>query len=253
MPELSVQALVDAGAHIGCRVSRWNPKMEPFIFEARNRIHIIDVRQTIRGILRAQHFLRELVGSGEDVLLVGTKPQIRPEIEKLHQMTGMPYVADRWIGGTLTNYPVIGGRLQYLDELEKKEKDGTYAQMPSKEQARFNREKRKVFRNLQGIREMFRLPGALLIVDPRTEHNAVAEARRMGIPVVAVIDTDGDPDQCDIVIPANDDAIRSVALILNELGEAIREGHRLRQERGLPDPRRRESAAEPARAAEPGG
>lgn len=243
MSELSVQALVDAGAHIGCRVGRWNPKMEPYIFEARNRIHIIDLRQTVRGILRAQHFLRELVGNGEDVLIVGTKPQLRPELQKIHDATGMPFVADRWIGGTLTNYSVIGSRIQYLEELEKKETDGTKDRLSSKEQARFNREKRKVHRNLHGIREMFRLPGAVLAIDPRTELNCVREARRMGIPVVAVVDTDGDPDLCDIVIPANDDAIRSVAIILSELGEAIREGMRLRQERGMPDPRRREAAA----------
>lgn len=248
MSELSVQALVDAGAHIGCRVSRWNPKMEPYIFEARNRIHIIDLRQTVRGILRAQHFLREMVGAGEDVLVVGTKPQIRPEIQKLHEQTGMPYVADRWIGGTLTNYQIIGSRIQYLEDLEKKESDGTKDRLSSKEAARFTREKRKVHRNLHGIREMFRLPGAVVVVDPRTEINCVREARRMGIPVVAIVDTDGDPDLCDIVIPANDDAIRSVAMLLTELTEALREGLRLRQERGIPDPRRREAAAEAAKA-----
>lgn len=249
MVELSVQTLVDAGAHIGCRVSRWNPKMEPYIFEARNRIHIIDVRHTMRGILRAQHFLRELVGSGEDLLVVGTKPQVRPEVERFHAQTGAPFVADRWIGGTLTNYQVIGSRIQYLEEMEKKETDGTLERMNRKEAARFLREKRKVFRNLHGIRDMFRLPGALLIVDPRTELNAVLEARRMGIPVVAIVDTDGDPDLCDIVIPANDDAIRSVSVILDALVESVREGMRLRQERGIPDTRRRAEAEKAAAAA----
>lgn len=252
LPELSLETLVDAGAHIGCRVGRWNPKMEPYIFEARNRIHIIDLRHTLRGILRASHFLRELVGSGEDILAVGTKPQVRPELRKFRELTGMPCVAERWIGGTLTNYSVIGGRIHYLDVLEKRETDGSLGKLSRKEQARFLREKRKVFRNLEGIRDMFRLPGALLVVDPRTEINAVREARRIGIPVVAVIDTDGDPDLCDIVIPANDDAIRSVALILSQLAEAVREGLRLRQERGIPDPRRQAEAAAPsARPAEP--
>ncbi len=243
MPELSVQALVEAGAHIGCRVSRWNPKMEPYILEARNRIHIIDLRQTIRGILRARHFLRELVGSGEDVLIVGTKPQIRSVVVQAAERTGMPYVDDRWIGGTLTNYEVIGSRISFLEDMEKKEAEGWLDTLSSKEAARFLRQKRKIWRNLHGIREMFRLPGALLVLDPKTEANAVREAARMGIPVVAVVDTDGDPDPVDIVIPANDDAIRSVTLILEHLVEAIEEGKRLRKERGT------EVSPEEARAA----
>ncbi len=238
MSELSVEALIEAGAHIGCRVSRWNPKMAPFIFEARNRIHVIDLRETVRGILRAKHFLREIVASGSDVLFVGTKQQLRTELVRVHTETGMPYVDDRWIGGTLTNYDVIGSRIHYLDDMDKKEREGWLANLTKKEGARFTRERRKVFRNLHGIREMFRLPGAMVVFDPRTERNAVLEARRMGIPVVAVIDTDGDPDLVDIVIPANDDAIRSVALIMDQLIGAVAEGKRLRQERGIPAPSR---------------
>jgi small subunit ribosomal protein S2 len=238
MSELSVEALIEAGAHIGCRVSRWNPKMAPFIFEARNKIHVIDLRETVRGILRAKHFLREIVASGSDVLFVGTKQQLRTELLRVHTETGMPYVDDRWIGGTLTNYDVIGSRIHYLDDMDKKEREGWLSNLTKKEGARFTREKRKVFRNLHGIREMFRLPGAMVVFDPRTERNAVLEARRMGIPVVAVIDTDGDPDLVDIVIPANDDAIRSVALIMDQLLGAVAEGKRLRQERGIPAPSR---------------
>ncbi|KAA3613439.1 MAG: 30S ribosomal protein S2 [Planctomycetota bacterium] len=244
MSDLSVKALVDAGAHIGCRVSRWNPKMEPYIFEARNRIHIIDLRQTVRGILRARHFLRELVASGQDVLLVGTKPQIRPEIQKFHEETKQPYVDDRWIGGTLTNYEVIGSRIAFLDDMEKKEAEGYLDTLSGKAASRFMRNKRKVWRNLHGIRDMFRLPGALIIVDPKTESNAAREAAKMGIPVVGVIDTDGDPDTCDMVIPANDDAIRSVALVLSQLSEAVQEGLRLRKERKIPEPGK-EAAVEP--------
>ncbi len=249
MSELSVEALIEAGAHIGCRVSRWNPKMEPYIFESRNRIHVIDLRETIKGILRAKHFIREIVAGGADVLFVGTKQQLRAEVTRAHTETGMHYVDDRWIGGTLTNYEVIGSRIHYLDDMEKKEREGWLENLTKKEGARFTREKRKVFRNLHGIREMFRLPGALVVMDPRTEINAVREARRMGIPVIAVVDTDGDPDLCDVVIPANDDAIRSVALILDHMIEAVNEGKLLRAERGIAAPARQ---AETVRRREPG-
>lgn len=238
MSDLNVQALIDAGAHIGCRVGRWNPKMEPYILEARHRIHIIDLRQTIRGILRAKHFLREVVASGQDVLFVGTKQQLRGEISKVKTNAGMPFVEDRWIGGTLTNYEVIGSRIAFLDEMEKKEEEGHLEKLTKKEGARFMREKRKVFRNLHGIRDMFRLPGAMVVIDPRTERNAIREAQRMGIPVLGIADTDCDPDLCDLIIPANDDAIRSVALILEHLIEAIKTGKEMRKERGITDPQR---------------
>ena len=218
--------------------------MEPYIFGIRNRIHIIDLRLTIKGILRARYFLREVVASGKDVIFVGTKKQIQGEIRKVHEATGMHYVDDRWIGGTLTNYEVIGSRIAYLDDLEKKEKEGYLDTINSKEASRFARNKRKVWRNLHGIRDMFRLPGAMVVVDPRTEMNAVREAQRTGIPVIGIVDTDGDPDWCDLVIPANDDAIRSVALILEKLAKAVNEGKQLRQERGVKVQGREESQAE---------
>ncbi len=233
MSDLSVQEFVDAGSHIGCRVGRWNPKMDPYIFGVRNRIHIIDLRLTIKGILRARHFLKEVVASGKDVIFVGTKKQIQGEIRKVHEATGMHYVDDRWIGGTLTNYEVIGSRIAYLEGLEKKEADGYLETITSKEAARFARDKRKVWRNLHGIREMFRLPGAMVVIDPKTEMNAVREAQRTGIPVIGIVDTDGDPDCCDLVIPANDDAIRSVALILSKLVDSVNDGKQLRAERGV--------------------
>ena len=238
MTDLSVQAFIDAGAHIGCRVSRWNPKMAPYILETRNRVHIIDLRETIRGILRAKHFLREIVATGQDVLFVGTKPQVAAVVAQVNADTGQPYVDDRWIGGTLTNYEVIGSRIAYLEDLEKREQEGYLDKLSKKEGSRFLREKRKVFRNLHGIRDMFRLPGAMVVIDPRTERNAVREAQRMGIPVVGVVDTDCDPDWCDLVIPANDDAIRSVALVLAHLVEAVNEGKVLRKERGVAEPER---------------
>lgn len=238
MSDLNVQALIDAGAHIGCRVGRWNPKMAPYILEARHRIHIIDLRQTIRGILRAKHFLREVIASGQDVLFVGTKQQLRGEISKVKLNAGMPFVEDRWIGGTLTNYEVIGSRIAFLEDMEKKESEGHLETLTKKEGARFMREKRKVFRNLHGIRDMFRLPGAMVVIDPRTERNAIREAQRMGIPVLGIVDTDCDPDLCDLIIPANDDAIRSVALILEHLIDAVNIGKGLRKERGIADPQR---------------
>lgn len=243
MSELNVQAFIDAGAHIGCRVSRWNPKMAPFILETRNGVHVIDLRETIRGILRGKHFLREVIATGQDVLFVGTKPQIAAVIEKVNTDTGQPYVDDRWIGGTLTNYEVIGSRIAYLEELEKKESEGYLDKLSKKEGSRFLREKRKTFRNLHGIRDMFRLPGAMVVIDPKTERNAVREAQRMGIPVVGVVDTDCDPDVCDLLIPANDDAIRSVSLVLEHLVEAVREGKVLRKERGVAEPERQAGPA----------
>jgi len=237
MSDLSVQALIDAGAHIGCRVGRWNPKMETYILEARNRIHIIDLRETIRGILRTRHFLKEIVASGQDVLFVGTKIQLRGTMAAVKEKAEMHFVEDRWIGGTLTNYEVIGSRIAYLEELEKKEQEGYLDTLTKKEGSRFLREKRKVFRNLHGIRHMVRLPGAMVVIDPRVESNAVREAQRMGIPVIGVVDTDCDPDVCDLVIPANDDAIRSVSMILEHLLEGVKEGRRLRKERGVAEPK----------------
>jgi len=172
---------------------------------------------------------------------VGTKPQIRAEVAKVNEETGMPFVNDRWIGGTLTNYQIIGSRIAHLDDLEKKESEGYLDDLTKKEAARFLREKRKIFRNLHGIRDMFRLPGALVVIDPRTEVNAVREAQRMGIPVVGIVDTDGDPDCCDLVIPANDDAIRSVGLILGHLMEAVEKGKELRKERGITEASKQET------------
>ena len=236
MSDLSVKALVDAGAHIGCRVGRWNPKMDKYILESRNRIHIIDLKETIKGILRAKHFIREVVAGGNDVLFVGTKQQIRGIASMARDKAGMPYVSDRWIGGTLTNFEVIGSRIAHLEDMEKREEEGRTDVLTKKELARFNREKAKLFRNLHGIREMFRLPGAMVVVDTKTERKAIREAQRMGIPVVGIIDTDCDPTHSDLHIPANDDAIRSVNLIMDHLFEAADAGKTLRKERGVPDP-----------------
>lgn len=200
--------------------------MRPFIYGRRNSIHIIDLRHTVRGLLRATNFLRKVAQSGEQVLMVGTKRQVKGIIEETATACEMPYVSERWIGGTLTNFEVIRRRLARLEELERMEADGSIEQYSKKMLSSFRREKRKITRNLEGIRKMHRLPGVLFIVDPNREDNAVKEARKMGIPTVCLADTDCDPDLIDILIPANDDALKSVSLLLAMISECIKEGRR---------------------------
>ncbi len=219
-----VKDLLEAGVHFGCRASRWNPKMSPFIFGKRNLIHIIDLRQTLRGMIRATTFLQRLVADGQQVLFVGTKRQAAPVIIECAQAVKMPFVSERWLGGTLTNFSTIRSRLARLGELEHMEGTGTLGAMSKKEASSLLREKRKVFRNLNGIRNMDKLPGAMIIVDPRREHNAVREANKLGIPVVGILDTDCDPDPVDIPIAGNDDSMRSIQILLKKLPEAISAG-----------------------------
>ncbi len=221
-----VRQLVDCGIHYGHRVSRWNPKMAPYIFGKRNTIHIVDIRETVKGLLRAKKFIAQLVARGEDVLFVGTKRQARLQVQTQARRVGMPYVIERWLGGTLTNFRTIRSRLARLEELEKAELDGTALEYSKKMIASRNRELQKIKRNLEGIRTMSRLPGALIVIDVHREHNAVREARILGIPTVCLIDTDSDPDFADIPIPGNDDAIRAIDTILVHLGDAVEEGKR---------------------------
>ena len=223
-PQL-VRDLVDAGIHFGHRTSRWNPKMKPYIYGKRNLIHIIDVRETLKGVLAAQRFLGRLVASGRDVLFVGTKRQARAVIDDVGKQAGMPVVTERWLGGTLTNFRTIRSRLQRLEELERVLNSPDVNKSYSKKmESSLKREYRKILRNLAGIRNMERLPGALFVVDVRREVIAIAEARKLGIPVVAIIDTDSDPDLVDIAIPANDDALRGIDLIMKEVLASILEG-----------------------------
>lgn len=228
MASALVRELIDSGVHFGHRVSRWNPKMAPYIFGKRNSIHIIDIRETIKGLLRAKKFLSAVVAQGHDILIVGTKRQARESVEKQAMRVGMHYVSERWLGGTLTNFKTIRSRLARLEELEELEKSGRINQLTKKEKATIDREKRKIARNLEGIRRMTRLPGALLIVDVKREHIAVKEAQKLGIPTICFVDTDSDPDAADIIIPANDDAMRAIDLIMTQLGDAIEEGKRSR-------------------------
>lgn len=220
-----VRSLIDAGVHFGHRTSRWNPKMKPYIYGKRNLIHIIDVRETLKGILAAQRFLKALVGSGRDVLFVGTKRQARAVIDDVGKLTGMPVVTERWLGGTLTNYRTIRSRLKRLEELESTlQSPDVNKKFSKKMESSLKREYRKILRNLAGIRTMDRLPGALFVVDVRREVIAIQEARKLNIPVIGIIDTDSDPDMVDIAIPANDDALRAIDLVLKEIADAVLEG-----------------------------
>lgn len=220
-----VRELVEAGVHYGHRASRWNPKMRPYIYARKNLIHIIDVRETVRGLLRAKKYLQQLSSQGSLVLFVGTKRQAGDAIEREAQRCGMPFVNDRWLGGTLTNFRTIRSRLTRLEEVEALRNDAEKFDTYSKKmQSALNREYRKMFRNLNGIRTMNRLPECLIIVDPKKEKNAVSEAQKLGVATVSLIDTDCDPDLVDLPIPGNDDSMRSIELIMKMLSDAILAG-----------------------------
>jgi small subunit ribosomal protein S2 len=253
---VQVKDLIEAGVHFGHRASRWNPKMRPYIYGKRNLIHIIDLRETVRGLLRAYRYLAQTASKGSLVLFVGTKRQAKEAIEREAARCNMPYVNERWLGGTLTNYRTIRDRLKRLQELEalwlpagenpakadltahmrsmlneagklelsKAPETAAIRSYSKKMVATLNRELSKITRNLQGIREMNRVPEALIVVDPRREDIAVKEAQRMGVATVGLIDTDSDPDTVDLPIPGNDDSIRSIELVLARLSEAIVEG-----------------------------
>jgi small subunit ribosomal protein S2 len=240
----TVKALIESGAHFGHQTSRWNPKMKSFIFGRRNVIHIIDLRMTLKGLIRGSNVLKNIATMGEQILFVGTKKQARSVMLEEAKRCGMPYVSDRWLGGALTNFTTIRSRLARLVELEEQEKSGAFELLGKKEAARLQREKGKLLRNLEGIRTMERVPGALLVVDPKKEQIAVREGRTLGIPVIAIIDTDSDPDSVDICIPANDDAFRSIKIIVSHLSDSVIEGRRIFEESA--GAQRREAAAAPA-------
>lgn len=216
--------LIRAGVHFGHGVSRWNPKMAPYIFGKRGMIHIINVKETLKGLLIAKKLLATVVSEGKDVVFVGTKRQAQKAVQQAAERCGMHYVSERWLGGTLTNFRTIRSRLQRLEELEEMEASGRLEEESKKQGARLKRELRKIRSNLGGIRRMSRLPGAVVVVDARKEYIALREARKLGIPTIAIIDTDSDPDTVDVAIPANDDSIKAIELILNELADAVAEG-----------------------------
>lgn len=224
MPLVTAQELIDAGVHYGHQASRWNPKMKPFIHGKRHKIHVINLEETIRGLYQATHFVRSLAATGAQIMFLGTKKQIRPVVEAEAGKCNMPSVTERWIGGTLTNFSTVRERLTKLVEYENLESTGAIEKYKKKDQSMIRREIKRIRRNLDGVRELHGLPGALVVIDPRREDNAMREAKRMNVPVVCILDTDCDPSLADIVIPANDDAMSSVQLILSKLVEAVMEG-----------------------------
>ncbi len=224
MAVISMKQLLEAGVHFGHQTRRWNPKMAQYIFTERNGIYIIDLQKTVKKVDEAYMFIRDIALDGKEVLFVGTKKQAQESIEAEAKRCGMYFVNNRWLGGTLTNFRTIRTRIERLNAIDKMEKDGQFDLLPKKEVVKLCAEREKLEKNLGGIREMKKLPGALFVVDPRKEHIAVAEARILGIPIVGIVDTNCDPDEIDYVIPGNDDAIRAVKLIAGKLADAILEG-----------------------------
>ena len=216
-----VQELIDAGVHFGHRASRWNPKMRPYIYGRKNQIHIIDIRETVRGLLRAKKFVSEVASGGSLILFVGTKRQASAAVAREAERCSMPFVSERWLGGALTNFSTIRSRMSRLEELEEIRGGDKIAQYSKKAQSSLNREYRKIYRNLNGIRTMNRKPGCMIIVDPKKEKNAILEARSLGITTVALIDTNCDPDMVDLPIPGNDDGIRAVEVIMSHMADAV--------------------------------
>lgn len=239
--EINLKDILEAGVHFGHRASRWNPKMRPYIHGRRNQIHIIDLKETVRGLLRAKKYLKQVSSQGSLIVFVGTKRQAQEPVAQVAQDCGMPFVSERWLGGTLTNFRTIRSRLRRLEELESLENSGEMQTYSKKRQSTLTRERKKIYRNLSGIRDLNRTPEALIVVDPRKEHIAVREAHALGVKVVALIDTDSDPDEVDLPIPGNDDSIRSIDLILKHLGEAIKEGRIL-----IPKEPQKDSSPAPA-------
>lgn len=224
MAKQLARELINAGVHFGHGVSRWNPKMKPYIFSKRGKIHIIDVKKTLEGILIAKKLLADVVSTGKDVVFVGTKRQAQKSVEAVAEKCGMHFVSQRWLGGTLTNFRTIRSRLQRLEQLESMVENGTLEKESKKQASRLKREMRKISTNLSGIRKMARLPGIIVVVDAKKEHLALAEAKKLGIPTIGIIDTDSDPDEVIVAIPANDDSIRAISKILEELAEAVAAG-----------------------------
>jgi len=248
-----VKEMIESGVHFGHRTSLWNPKMAPYIFGKKNQIHILDIRETLRGLLRAKKYLSQVAAGGSLILFVGTKRQAGEAVEEQSLRCGMPFVSERWLGGTLTNFRTIRSRLGRLEELEDLRTTDKINDYSKKMQSSLNREYRKMYRNLNGLRTMNRLPEVMFIVDPGKERNAVREAKRLGITTVALIDTDSDPSLIDLPIPGNDDGIRSVEMIMRELADAVLAGKGQTQVEASDAgaPAAQSAPAQPAPAAEP--
>jgi small subunit ribosomal protein S2 len=220
-----MKQLLEAGVHFGHQTRRWNPKMAPYIFTERNGIYIIDLQKTVGMIDKAYDFLKDVAATGKPILFVGTKKQAQNAVQEEAARCGEYYVSERWLGGMLTNYKTISERIKRLKTIEKMEENGTFDKLSKKEVTKLRTEHDKLEKNLGGIRDMDGMPAAMFVVDPKKEHIAVKEAKRLGIPVVGIVDTNCDPDDVDYVIPANDDAIRAVKLITSKMADAVIEGH----------------------------
>src|SRR6266516_4847455 len=249
MPQPQLQDLLEAGVHFAHQTRRWNPKMRRFIFAERSGIYIIDLEQTLTGLQDAYGFLLDIGRRGGTVMFVGTKKQAQETISENASRVGMPHVTTRWLGGMLTNFQTIHSRLRRLRELREMERGGAFEYLPKKEVLKLRHEKDKLERNLSGIQDMERLPDAVYVIDTKREHIAVKEARKLGIPVIAIVDTNCDPDEVDFVIPGNDDAIRSCSLITKVMADAVQEGQYLAyqgmQTRAVPEFEREPAAAAP--------
>ncbi len=230
MGVVSMKQLLEAGVHFGHQTRRWNPKMAPYIFTERNGIYIIDLQKTVKKLDEAYSFVKSVAENGDTVLFVGTKKQAGDSVKEEAVRAGVHYVNARWLGGMMTNFKTIQRRIKRLEQLHKMEEDGTFNLLPKKEVVKLQLEIEKLEKYLGGIKTMKKLPGALFIVDPRKEKIAVAEAKKLGIPIVAIVDTNCDPDDVDYVIPGNDDAIRAVKLIAGAMADAVIEGRQGEQE-----------------------
>lgn len=234
MASISMKQLLEAGVHFGHQTRRWNPKMAKFIFTERNGIYIIDLQKTVKKVDEAYNFLREVAASGKSIIFVGTKKQAQEAVKEEALRCNMFYVNERWLGGMMTNFKTIQTRIARLRKLEAMEQDGTFDVLPKKEVGLLRHEMEKLEKYLGGIKDMKKLPGALFIVDPRKEHNAIAEAHKLGIPVAGTVDTNCDPDELDYPIPANDDAIRAVRLLTAKMADAVLEGRQGEQTEAAP-------------------
>ena len=244
MSVVSMKQLLEAGVHFGHQTRRWNPKMAPYIFTERNGIYIIDLQKTVKKLEDAYMFVRDAAANGDEILFVGTKKQAQDSVKEEAVRCGMPYVNARWLGGMLTNFNTIQRRIKRLAQLKNMEADGTFDMLPKKEVIKLNLEIEKLEKFMGGITQMKKQPAAMFIVDPRKERIAVAEAHRLGIPIIAIVDTNCDPDEIDYVIPGNDDAIRAVKLIVGAMADAVIEGRQ--GEQTAPEAEEEAPAAEEA-------
>jgi len=224
MAIVALKDLLDAGVHFGTAAKLWHPRMKPFIFGKKNGVHILDIRETVKGLILAHHYAAQLTRAGKTVLFVGTKRQARDVVRDAARSVGMPFVVERWLGGTLTNFETIRLSIRRLDAIEQEVNSPEYFRQPKKVQARHARERRRILRNLEGVRNMTRLPDALFVIDPRKELSAVREAQRLGLPIIGLVDTDTDPDLVNLPIPGNDDGIRAIQAVIKVFIDGLAKG-----------------------------